>query len=101
MSASQSSGAGQTRRQFLVNSTVLAGASLAGTIEISRSAYAAGTDLIKIGLVGCGGRGSGAAANALSVAPNARLTAMADAFADRMENSRKVLKQKLGPQVNL
>jgi len=89
----------QSRRGFLVNSGVLAGASLVGTLDISRVAYAAGSDAMKIGLVGCGGRGSGSVANALAVNPGARLTAMADAFADRLEDARKTLKGKLGAQV--
>jgi predicted dehydrogenase len=89
----------QTRRQFLVRSSVLAGASVASALEISRSAYAAGSDQIKIGLVGCGGRGSGSVANALSVNPGARLTAMADAFPDRLETARNQLQQKFGAQV--
>jgi myo-inositol 2-dehydrogenase / D-chiro-inositol 1-dehydrogenase len=89
----------QTRRQFLARSSVLAGVSVAGALEISRSAYAAGSDLIKIGLVGCGGRGSGSVANALSVNPGARLVALADAFADRLEAARNQLQQKFGAQV--
>ena len=54
---------------------------------ISRSAHAAGSDTIKIGLIGCGGRGSGAAADALSGDPNTQLWAMADVFADKIEAS--------------
>ena len=88
MSKLDNVGGGQTRRQFLVKSSVLAGASLAEGLDLSRSAYAAGSDLVKIGLIGCGGRGSGSIANALSVNPGARLHAMADAFADRLEGAR-------------
>ncbi len=91
----------QSRRQFLVKSSLLAGASVAGTLDISRSAYAAGGDSIRIGLIGCGGRGSGAVANALSVHPNARVTAMADAFADRLESARGALKQKYDAQMGV
>jgi myo-inositol 2-dehydrogenase / D-chiro-inositol 1-dehydrogenase len=76
MLTQNSGGRAQTRRQFLVQSSLLAGASAAGTLDLSRSAYAAGSDQIKIGLVGCGGRGSGSIANALSVNPGARLYAM-------------------------
>ncbi|MBI4327305.1 MAG: Gfo/Idh/MocA family oxidoreductase [Chloroflexi bacterium] len=89
----------QSRRSFLARSSLWAGASLAGTLDIGRSAHAAGSDVLKIGLIGCGGRGSGAVANALSVNPNARLTALADAFADRMDGARKALKQQKGNQV--
>jgi len=99
MSDANALGTPQTRRQFLVKSSVLTGASLAGALDLSRSAYAAGSDAMRIGLIGCGGRGAGAVSNALSVNANARLTAMADAFADRMEGSRRALKQQRGEQV--
>ena len=94
-------GGAQTRRQFLAKSSVLAGASVAGSLSLSRSAYAAGSDLIKIGLIGCGGRGSGSIANALSVNPAARLYAMADAFADRLEGARSQLQQQFSAQVDV
>ena len=48
--------------------------------------------MIRIGLIGCGGRGSGAALNALMADPNTRLVAMGDAFADMLEGSHKNLK---------
>jgi len=67
--------------------------------QISVNGYAAGSDKIRLGLIGCGGRGSGAAANALDADPNAKLTAMADAFADRLEGSRKALKGQYGDRV--
>jgi hypothetical protein len=95
------SGSAQTRRQFLVKSSVLAGASMAGALEVSRSAYAAGSDQIKIGLIGCGGRGSGSIANALSVNSGARLYAMADAFADRLEGAKAQLQQKFSSQMDV
>jgi predicted dehydrogenase len=95
------SGRAQTRRQFLVKSSVLAGASMTAALDISRSAYAAGSDLIKIGLIGCGGRGSGSIANALSVNPGAQLYAMADAFADRLDNARSQLQQKCSNQMDV
>jgi predicted dehydrogenase len=95
------SGNAQTRRHFLAQSTVLAGASLAGALDLSRSAYAAGSDLLKVGLIGCGGRGAGSIANALSVHPGARLYAMADAFADRLEGARKQLQERFPSQVDV
>jgi predicted dehydrogenase len=61
--------------------------------------YAAGSDRIRIGLVGCGGRGSGAVVSALSVNPNAKLTAMAEAFDDRLQIARKSLKRRGKDQV--
>lgn len=56
--------------------------------------YVAGSDIIKVGLIGCGGRGSGAAANAMNAGPDIRIVAMGDIFADRIETARKNLKTK-------
>src|SRR4051812_18042294 len=49
--------------------------------------HAAGSDLLKVGLVGCGGRGTGAAAQALGADKNVKLVALADAFEDRLQSS--------------
>ena len=70
---------------------MLAAGTAAG-LSLARSAHAAGNDIIKIGLIGCGGRGSGAAVNALGADPNTRLVAMGDAFADMLESGLKNLK---------
>ena len=80
-----------SRRHFLQKSAFLA-AGAAASLSIARSAHASGSDEIKIGLIGCGGRGSGAAVNALGADPNTRLVAMGDAFADMLESSLKNLK---------
>ena len=74
------------RRDFLKTSTVAASAAAIGTLDLSRSAHAAGSDIIKVGMIGCGGRNSGAAAQALSADPGARLVAMCDIFRDRVED---------------
>ena len=58
---------------------------------MERTAHAQGSDTVKIALVGCGGRGSGAAAQALATEGNVKLVAMADAFQDRLNNSYKEL----------
>ncbi len=68
-----------------------AGAGALAGLSIARAAHAAGSDLIRIGLVGCGGRGTGAAHNALSTDQNVRLVAMGDAFAARLEGSLRSL----------
>jgi predicted dehydrogenase len=87
-------GAGTNRRDFLKSSTVAAvGAGLAGGLSIARSAHAAGSDQIKIGLVGCGGRGTGAAAQALHTEGDVKLVAMGDAFQDRLDSSLKELEK--------
>jgi predicted dehydrogenase len=79
-----------TRRDFLKTTTV-AGAALAANASLLNSAHAAGSDIIKIGLIGCGGRGTGAAENALSSAPGVHLVAMGDVFPDRLQGCRNYL----------
>jgi len=82
-----------SRRRFLKTSsaTILAGAASLNEF-VARSAYAAGSDLLRVGLIGCGGRGTGAATEALSADPNVKLVAMGDAFADRLQQSLAQLK---------
>jgi predicted dehydrogenase len=83
-----------TRRQFLKSSTtkIVAGA-LAGSLLVERSAHAAGSDVLRVGLIGCGGRGSGAAAQALQADAQVKLVAMGDTFADRLQASLDNLKK--------
>lgn len=66
--------------------TFLAGAA-AATAVLPAAAHAAGNDLIRVGLVGCGGRGTGAAREALQSDPNVKLVAMCDVFKDRLDAS--------------
>jgi len=80
---------GTSRRQFLKAGTA---AALASVFPARHGTFAAGTDQITIALIGCGGRGTGAAANALSTKANVKLVAMADAFQDRLEKSLKSLR---------
>src|ERR1700682_4139411 len=82
-----------TRRHFLQSSTatVLGGATVAH-LAIAPNVYAAGSDVLRVGLIGCGDRGTGAAAQALRADRNVRLTAMGDAFADRWQDSLATLK---------
>jgi predicted dehydrogenase len=77
------------RRHFLKQSTVaaLASGAIASSLPLQRTAHAAGSDILKVGLIGCGGRGTGAAVQALRADKNVKLTAMGDAFADRIESS--------------
>jgi predicted dehydrogenase len=79
-----------TRRQFLKSTTTVA--SLAAlTAGIRTRAYAAGGNTIRLGLIGCGGRGTGAATQALNACPRAKLIAMGDAFQDRLDQSVKAV----------
>jgi myo-inositol 2-dehydrogenase / D-chiro-inositol 1-dehydrogenase len=78
-----------TRRDFLKVSAAVAGtAALAGLPAV----HAAGSDVIKIGLIGCGGRGTGAASQNLRGGPNVVLVAMGDAFRDRLQGSLNQLR---------
>ncbi len=77
-----------SRRKFLKTSTVLAaGAAVSGSLGIARSAHAAGDDEIKIALIGCGGRGTGAAEQALATQGKVKIIALADAFRDRLDGA--------------
>src|ERR1700730_4200089 len=79
----------QSRRNFVKKSTILAGGVLAAPM-LSRANFFSGSEnIIKIALIGCGGRGTGAAVQALSTKQNVQLVAMADAFKDRLDDSYK------------
>jgi predicted dehydrogenase len=73
-----------TRRDFLKTSAVVAGGAAMASSLMS-NVHADGPEVIRIGLIGCGGRGSGAVAQCLRGGPNVRLTALGDAFRDRLE----------------
>lgn len=90
-----------TRREFLRTSTAIAGTALAGSLEPGRFAHAAGSDTIKLGLIGCGGRGAGAASDALTADPGTKLVAATDVFADKVEAAVKGLAVKFGDRVQV
>jgi len=94
-------GAGTTRRDFLKASTVAASAAVSGALGINHSVFAAGSDIIRVGMVGCGGRCTGAAAQALTADSGARLVAMCDIFMDRVKEKRRILKEQKGNQVTV
>jgi len=80
-----------SRRDFLRRSAAVVGTAGLAQLPIHRAAHAAGSDEIKVALLGCGNRGTGAAAQALSTAGPVKLWAMADAFEDRLQTSLKNL----------
>ncbi|MEW6305405.1 MAG: Gfo/Idh/MocA family oxidoreductase [Verrucomicrobiota bacterium] len=89
-----------TRREFLKTSAASAGL-LAG-LSIERSAHAAGSDVIKIALVGCGGRGSGAANQALNTAEKGlKLVAMVDVDEERLLGSLSNLRKQHPDKVDV
>jgi len=103
------------RRDFLKTSSVAASAAALGVgcrgtskpavvatgaaVAVERAAHAAGSDVVKIGMVGCGGRNAGAAVEALTADPGARLVAMCDIFLDRVQAKRDEIKRAKGDQV--
>ena len=91
-----------TRRDFLKGSTAVAvGGALGAQLIAPGFVHAAGDETMRIALIGCGGRGTGAAMNALRAEPNVKLTAMADAFSDRLEQSYSHIKKTMGDKVDV
>ncbi len=78
---------GMDRRSFVRSGSLVAGAALLAPSFLEAKAYAFGTDEIRVGVVGCGGRGTGAAVQALSTKQNVRLVALGDAFMDNVDKS--------------
>ncbi len=77
----------QSRRNFVKNSSLVAGGILAAPLLTGANFFSGADNTIKIALIGCGGRGTGAAVQALSTNQNVQLVAMADAFKDRLTGS--------------
>jgi predicted dehydrogenase len=94
-------GAGATRREFLKASSIATSAAVVGTLGIRHSVFAAGSDIIRVGMIGCGGRNTGAAAQALAADPGARLVAMVDIFMDRVKDKREKLRKEKPDQVTV
>jgi predicted dehydrogenase len=92
-----------TRRDFLKTATTAALASaIAPGTKAFAGAHAAGSDAIRIGVIGCGGRGTGAVDDALSCgAAGVSLVAMGDLFADRLASSRKGLREKFAASIDV
>ncbi|MFA6545296.1 MAG: Gfo/Idh/MocA family oxidoreductase [Limisphaerales bacterium] len=99
MNTQATSAAALPRRSFL-KSTAAAAVGV-GTLDIGRCAHAAGSDIIKVGMIGCGGRNAGAGVQALTADPGARLVAMCDIFADRVREKRDQIKAQRGTQVTV
>ena len=87
-----------SRRDFLKTTGALTAA--ATTMGAVSNVHAAGSDEIKVGLIGCGGRGSGAAEQCVIAGPNVKLYAMGDMFPDNLATARGNLK-KLGDKVDV
>jgi myo-inositol 2-dehydrogenase/D-chiro-inositol 1-dehydrogenase len=96
-----SKAASSTRREFLKTTAVAAaaGSAVAANLGIVANVHAAGDEVIKVGLIGCGGRGTGADQSVRS-APNVKLVALGDVFKDRLEGARNSLR-KLGSKADV
>jgi myo-inositol 2-dehydrogenase/D-chiro-inositol 1-dehydrogenase len=106
---------GLSRRRFLENAAAIGAAGALGFNQLLSSCTKQKTpkeldlpplleqapdgDLIRAGVIGCGGRGTGAAENFLSAGPNLQITGLADVFEDRIESCRNRLKENEGIEI--
>ncbi|MES2829733.1 MAG: Gfo/Idh/MocA family oxidoreductase [Bacteroidota bacterium] len=91
-----------TRRDFLKTSALVAGGVMLNGVAFAQGgAHSSVDDTIKIALIGCGGRGTGAAFQALGTKQNLKLVAMADAFGDRLESAYKELNEKYADKIDV
>lgn len=83
------------RRDFL-KATTAGAAAVALSAAVPANVHAAGSDVLRVGLVGCGGRGSGAAMQAMAAGEDVRLVALGDVFEDRLRSARQNLSKEAG-----
>lgn len=94
--------ASTSRREFLKTSTTAAvGGVLAAHLSFPERSFAANTDTLKVGLIGCGGRGTGAANQALNADKNVVLTAMGDVFEDQLKRSLATITKEVPNKVQV
>jgi predicted dehydrogenase len=85
---------GRTSRREFLKTSALVGSALAAPAILPGQLFAKeNTDALRVGLIGCGGRGSGAASEALSADKNVVITAMGDAFEEQLQKSLQSLQQ--------
>jgi len=89
-----------SRREFLQSSAIIAAGAAAAQLGVASNAHAAGSDVIKVGLIGCGGRGTGAAEQSINSSTNVKLHAMGDLFADHLQGCRDKL-SKFGDKIDV
>ncbi|MBR98588.1 MAG: dehydrogenase, partial [Flavobacteriaceae bacterium] len=83
------SNSNKSRRSFIKKTSIATGAIVASPLFVEAMSNVHAEKKLKVALVGCGGRGSGAAIQALKADENVELVAMADVFKDRLESSLK------------
>lgn len=95
-------GAATSRRKFIKSSsTAVVGGVVAPYVGLRQSVSGQNAETIRVGIVGCGGRGSGAANQAMSADSNIRLTAMGDVFPHRLQGSLDALKRAAGEKIDV
>lgn len=82
-----------SRRDFMRQGSFLAGGLIAAPLISKANFFSGADDTIRIALIGCGGRGTGAALQALKSKQNVKLVAMADAFRNRIDDCHKALSE--------
>ncbi|MCJ7486425.1 MAG: Gfo/Idh/MocA family oxidoreductase, partial [Candidatus Aminicenantes bacterium] len=92
---------GMTRRDFIKTTSVASMATLAAAVSGSSGRCAGGSDAIRIGVIGCGGRGTGAAIDAVNSSPGVEILALFDPFQDRIDKSLKTLREKVPAAVKV
>jgi len=80
-----------SRREFVKQGGIITSGIIAAPLMTNANYFSGANDVIKIALIGCGGRGTGAALQALQSKQNVKLVAMADAFRDRLDNCYKTI----------
>src|SRR5262245_5505005 len=100
------SGTTSSRREFWKASTPsVVGGALATELAVARNVHATGSDVVRVGLIGCGsprgGRGRGAADNCIHAGPNVKLYAMADLFKDHLDYTRQYLSKNGSDKVDV
>lgn len=90
------------RRGFLrTAAAATAGVAAASVLEPGRAAWGAGSETLRVGMIGCGGRNAGAAVQALNADTGTRLVAMCDIFMDRVKAKREAIQAQRPMQVDV
>ena len=89
------------RRSFVKSATISTGALLTTPFSLEAMANNSNSRKLKLAVVGCGGRGTGAVVQALRADKDVELVAMADAFGDRVENSLKYITEELDGEIKV
>src|SRR5690625_5881330 len=92
---------GISRRRFMKQATLAAGGGMLLSSVPLGGVYAAGSDTIRVGVIGCGGRGTGAAHQALQADEGVKIVALADAFEDRLLKCYSNLNDRYGESISL